>query len=243
MAQAYAAARQAPARLRPPLFAQEVHPASTVRLPGAPGAQGTPEAGLPRRVCQLLSDCSGLRDAIGLTRVPHFTTLQKASRRLLKLTPFRALLDRSVRRILKRRRRTVKHAAGDSTGFDAHHASRHYVHRRDTNKSDPDRPKKRVTYQRYGKLLIIVCCLSHAILSAVASAGPGPDIDQLGGAVAAMVPSVRLWRIALDAGFDSGPNHRMLLREGYGITSFIPPLHGRPPKDPHAQPRPTTTGG
>jgi hypothetical protein len=46
---------------------------------------------------------------------------------------------------------------------------------------------------------------------------------------------VRLQRMALDAGFDSGPNHR-LLREGHGIKSFIPPEHGRPPKDPDALP-------
>src|SRR5712671_2363679 len=45
-----------------------------------------------RRVCELLTDCSDLRAAIELTIVPHYTTLQKASRRLLKLDRVRALM-------------------------------------------------------------------------------------------------------------------------------------------------------
>ena len=188
-----------------------------------------------RGVVQLLADCSDLRQVIDLEQVPHFTTLQKASRRLLRQPQFRRLLDRSVRRILGRRR-NVSHAAADSTGFDARHASRYYVHRRDNSKSDPNRPKKQVSYKRFGKLLIIVCCLSHAILAAVASAGPTPDIDQLDDVMGQMVSSVKLQRMALDAGFDSGHNHR-LLREQNGIRSVIPPLHGRPSKDPDALPK------
>ena len=38
-----------------------------------------------RGIAQLLSDCPDLRDAIGLQQAPHYTTLQKASRRLLKV--------------------------------------------------------------------------------------------------------------------------------------------------------------
>ena len=131
-----------------------------------------------RGIEQLLADCSDLRQVIGLKCVPHFTTLQKASRRLLKLSFVRRLLSDTVGRILKRRRR-IPYAAGDSSGFDAHHASRFYVHRRDADKSDENRPKKRVTYQRYGKLMLIIDCQNHAILGMVASQGPTPDIDQL----------------------------------------------------------------
>ena len=187
-----------------------------------------------RGLWQLLIDCPSLQQVIGLEQVPHYTTLQKASRRLLRMPQFRKLLGQSVRRILRRKKK-VKHAAADSTGFDAHHASRYYIHRRDNNKNDPNRPKKRVTYKRYGKLLIVVCCVTHAILAAVASAGPSPDIDQLDDVMGELVPHVKLQRMALDAGFDSGHNHR-LLREDNGILSFIPPEHGRPPKDPQALP-------
>lgn len=105
---------------------------------------------------------------------------------------------------------TVEPSAADSTGFDASHASRSYIHRRDGDKADPDRPKKRVKYRRYGKLLIIVCCATHTILSAVASAGPAPDIHQLDGAMRQRVAQAQIQKMALDAGFNSGHNHRLL---------------------------------
>jgi len=83
--------------------------------------------------------------------------------------------------------------------------------------------------------MVIVCCMSHAILSAVASAGPTPDIDQLGGVMSRLPESIRIERMVADAGFDSASNHK-LLREDYGIRSTIPPEHGRPPKDPNTLP-------
>ena len=45
-----------------------------------------------RKVAALLQDCPELRQAIGLREVPHFTTLQKASRRMLASDNVRALL-------------------------------------------------------------------------------------------------------------------------------------------------------
>lgn len=45
-----------------------------------------------RKVVALLQDCPELREAIGLGEVPHFTTLQKASRRMLASDNIRALL-------------------------------------------------------------------------------------------------------------------------------------------------------
>ena len=187
-----------------------------------------------RGIQQLLLDCPDLRQAIGLETVPHFTTLQKASRRLLSLPRVRRLLAHTVGRVLHRRR-NVPYAAGDSSGFDARHASRYYIHRRDSNTSDPNRPKKRLTYRRYGKLMLLVCCLSHAILGMAASEGPTPDIDQLDGLMQEILADVNVKHVVLDAGFDSAHNHR-LLRESYGILSTIPPDHGRPPKDPDALP-------
>jgi hypothetical protein len=49
-----------------------------------------------RKVTALLSDCPDLCRAIGLTAVPHFTTLQKASRRLLNTPRARDLLDATL---------------------------------------------------------------------------------------------------------------------------------------------------
>src|ERR1700728_3726102 len=114
-----------------------------------------------RGVCALLTDCSDLRAAVELTAVPHYTTLQKVSKRLLTLDRVRFLIAQTVRRIQKRAR-IVKYAAVDSSGFDAHHASRYFVWRTAVKKKGKE-PKKRITYKHYGKLMVIVNCATHAI--------------------------------------------------------------------------------
>src|SRR3954453_21356143 len=69
-----------------------------------------------RGVAAHLADHSDLRTTLGLRAVPHFTTLQKAGRRLLRAPAARRLFAATVRRFLGRRRR-VKRAAFDSTGL------------------------------------------------------------------------------------------------------------------------------
>jgi hypothetical protein len=49
-----------------------------------------------RKVAALLGDCPDLCKAIGLAAAPHFTTLQKASRRLLAAPKARSLLDATL---------------------------------------------------------------------------------------------------------------------------------------------------
>jgi hypothetical protein len=187
-----------------------------------------------RGVAQLLRDWPELCRMLGLRFVPHYTTLQKASQRLLRLRHVRLLIADTIRRIHKRKK-NLPHSATDSSGFDAHHASRYFIWRRDNRKEDEKRLKKRASYKRYGKLMVIVSCMSHAILAAVASQGPTPDIDQLDQVVGELPGEIKLGHMALDAGFDSAHNHR-LLREEHGIRSTIPPEHGRPSKNPNALP-------
>ena len=186
-----------------------------------------------RGVCQLLEDCADLREAIGLKTVPHYTTLQKASRRLLKQQHVRRLVDDTVV-CIRKRSRTIKYAAADSSGFDAHHASRYFILRTAAYKKGKE-PKKQTTYKHYGKLMLIVCTATHAILAAVASRGPTPDVAELKTVLGELAPSQKLRHLVADAGFDSAYNHT-LLRESYGIRSTIPPEAGRPPKDPAALP-------
>jgi hypothetical protein len=188
-----------------------------------------------RGVCQLLRDCPDLCQTIGLKLVPHFTTLQKASRRLLKQKHVRRLIDHTVRKI-RRRKRRVPYAAVDSSGFDAHHASRYFIWRRDNQPQDEKRPKKRHSYKRYGKLMLIIDCATHAILAAVASVGPTPDVAELDQVLLELPCSQRVMHMVGDAGFDSARNHR-LLREDHGIRSTIPPETGRPIQIPGALPQ------
>src|SRR5437879_2873737 len=58
-----------------------------------------------RGLTALLQDLPDLRRAIGLRGVPHFTTLHKASQRLLRQPRARRLLGATIRRHLGRRRR------------------------------------------------------------------------------------------------------------------------------------------
>ena len=200
-----------------------------------------------RGIAAFLEDSSDLRQDLGLRTVPHWTTLQKASRRLLCHKNVRLLLDDTVRRV-RGRKRNVAYGAVDSSGFDAHHASRYFIWRTSakakakkdktakTREHQGEKPQKqRVSYKRFGKLMLIICCATHAVLAAVASTGPTPDIDQLDGVMAELVPSQTLLHLVGDAGFDSAHNHR-LLRDDHGVRSTIPPEGGRPPKDPRTLP-------
>jgi len=120
-----------------------------------------------------LQEWSELRRTIGLRRVPHFTTLQKASNRLLRVPRARRLLAATIRHHFKRRR-SVRRAAFDSTGLDCGHRSPYYVRRR----SAISKQWQRVTYRRYAKLELAVDTANHVVLAALASSGPHPDTDR-----------------------------------------------------------------
>lgn len=180
-----------------------------------------------RGLCALLADSPDLCQAIDLKAVPHWTTLQKAADRLLRTPKVLALLEATL--TLTRPRRRVRHAAADSSGLETHHASRYFVWR-SQHTTEGKQPKKRVSYRKFGKLMLLVCCASHLALAAVASTGPTPDVGQLDGLLANLSPCTTIERLVADAGFDSAHNHR-LLREEHGIVSTIPPKHGRPSKD------------
>jgi heterodisulfide reductase subunit C len=55
-----------------------------------------------RKVVELMNETAEYRDAIGLEEVPHFTTIQKASGRLLKLSSARELLESTVKMGVKK---------------------------------------------------------------------------------------------------------------------------------------------
>ena len=47
-----------------------------------------------RGIIKILDENQNIKDALGLSKLPHFTTLQKAQQRMLKKTSFRACLQR-----------------------------------------------------------------------------------------------------------------------------------------------------
>jgi hypothetical protein len=70
-----------------------------------------------RGISAILRDFESLRVFLDMKRVPHFSTLHKASRRLLRVPRARRLFTATVRKFLKRRRRLPR-VAFDSTGLD-----------------------------------------------------------------------------------------------------------------------------
>ena len=178
-----------------------------------------------RGIVAHLRDWSDLRRVLGLTRVPHFTTLHKAAKRLLRLRRARRLLHATVRRFQGRRTR-VRRAAFDSTGLDCGHVSRYFVRRR----SQSNTAKQTLRYKRFLKLELSIDTATHLIVGLQVSRGPHPDVDRFVGLVDETVRVCRPERVVADAGYDSEGNHRYGRQRG--IKTFMPAKHGRPSRKP-----------
>lgn len=163
---------------------------------------------------------------------PHCTTLQKAAYRLLRDQRVQKRIAAAL--ALQRPKRRVKHAAADSTGLATHHAGRCFIWPTHPTR-EGKQPGKAVSCRRYGKRMVRVCCATHLILAATASAGPTPGMDQLDPLPDPLKPAGTVERLVADAGFDSAYTHP-LLREEHGMLSTIPAAHGRPSKDPATLP-------
>ena len=179
-----------------------------------------------RGVVSHLEDNPSLVELLELRKIPHFTTLQKASCRLLASQSARRLLDETVKQQMGRRRR-VASAAIDSTGLQCGCASAYFVKRR----KRVGTPWKTVVYKRFPKLAVVCDIESHFILAFHARRGPRPDVDEFRSLVLEGQSRVRMLRMTADAGYDSEPNHRYA-RETLGIRTIIPPKYGRPTTKP-----------
>jgi len=179
-----------------------------------------------RGVAVHLAEHSDLRSVLGLSVVPHFTTLQKASRRLLKRPVAKKLFRATVRRFLKRRKR-VDRAALDSTGLDCGHASRYYIRRR----NGTAKRWQTVAYSRYAKLETAFDCRTHLMIGILVGRGPRVDTDRFVPLLDATLGNVRIGSALADAGYDSEANH-VYARQTRGVRSFIPAQIGRPSSKP-----------
>jgi hypothetical protein len=179
-----------------------------------------------RGVVAQLDDHPELRDVLRLGSVPHFTTLQKASRRLLACEPVRRVLESTIAMRYGRRRR-VASGAIDSTGMECTAASGYFVRRRNR----VSLPWKTVVYHRYPKLGVVCDTSCHFILSIRVGRGPRPDVDELVPLLTDAVRSMLIDCLAADAGYDSEANHRFA-REHCGVRTLIPAKLGRPTDKP-----------
>ena len=175
-----------------------------------------------RGITAILNDSPDLCKIFNLTLVPHFTTLQKASKKLLRFVVADRLLETTVQFAMKQRT-TIDLAAIDSTGLESGHISQYFVKRR----SREPNLYQTTTYKRWPKLVIVCDCSNHFILSAITIRGPSPDVNQFSKPLRLCVEKFRINQLLADAGYDSEANHKYA-REVHHIRTIIPAKHGRP---------------
>ena len=175
-----------------------------------------------RGITAILADSGDICKAFDLKIIPHFTTLQKASKKLLRFTVADKLIKATVRAVIKNN--TIDLAAIDSTGLDASYTSRYFVRRRRSKRYNL---WEDTIYRRWPKLSIVCDCSNHLILSAITTRGPSVDVNQFCKTLKPAAEKVRIEKILADAGYDSQGNHQYA-REVQQIESIIPARAGRP---------------
>ena len=175
-----------------------------------------------RGIVELLKDTPDLCTTFRLQNIPHFTTLQKASKRLLTSSLAEKLLESTVRAMQKSKK--IQLAAVDSTGFETRHISKYFVRRKRVKQLEI---YEETYYRRWPKLGISCDCSNHMVLSAITVRGPSADVNQFERIVAPAAQKYDINGILADAGYDSESNHRFA-REHLNIKSIIPAKIGRP---------------
>jgi hypothetical protein len=181
-----------------------------------------------RGFAEHMADHLDLGRLIGLKAVPHYTTLQKATARLFRAAPARAMfdavLDRAVRDKVRKRR--IPLAAVDGTGLESRHVSRYYVKRRANTGS----ATQETTYSKYPKVLLVTDCQTHLVLAAVPGRGPASDLVLFRAAVKQAASRAQIGTLLADADFDGEWVHEHV--RTYGIRTLIPAERGRPSDKP-----------
>jgi hypothetical protein len=179
-----------------------------------------------RGVEQLLSEWPELGKEIGLKETPHFTTLQKAEKRLLDHETTQKLLQQTIRAALTNRqmRDLVDLAAIDGSGFESRHVSQYFIKRRSRYNRDIF---QETTYTRFPKLAVLCDCSSHMTLALDVGRGPSPDIKHFAKLLKSALRKINIRTLLADAGYDSERSH-VIARERYKIESIIPPRIGYP---------------
>lgn len=182
-----------------------------------------------RGIWVLLQEWSELRHVLGLKKVPHFTTLWAASKRLLAKPKAEALLDGVLKRCRQAKilgRRTPL-AAIDSTGLESRHVSAYYTKRCQRHQGHYK--------SRYPKLSAVGDTANHLILGCAIDRGPQPDLAEARPTVREALSHQSLGALLGDPGYEAEGFHRFC--HARDIRSIIPTTdRGRPRAD--GQPHP-----
>lgn len=182
-----------------------------------------------RGLMGIIEDSSDIKKILKLREIPHFTTLQKASRRLLSSDKVQKLLKKTLKaaQAVDILTKTSALSAMDSTGMETGHTSNYFVKRkqRELHKEG----YQTTTYKRFPKLALNCDCTSHIISGLLTSRGPSVDVTHFKQLLKQSHANHPIKTITADAGYDSESNHTYA-REVLGVHSIINPKVGRPTK-------------
>lgn len=183
-----------------------------------------------RGVMAIVEDSSDLKEALELKDLPHYTTLQKAAKRLLNARKINKLLSKTLD--ISRKAGTIEEcivlSAMDSTGMEAGHVSKYFVKRKQREKQ---KKEYQIThYSRFPKLALVCDCASHVITGFLTGRGPSPDVIHFQKLLKKSSTYTQIQTVTADAGYDSESNH-IFSREVMGVRSIINPKIGRPGKN------------
>lgn len=171
-----------------------------------------------RGITTILAEWPGLRGALALKKVPHYSTLCYAQERLLKDGRF----DRLLRAVWEQAGRqglidSKPELAIDATGLETRHVSAYYLNRRG---------ELRFRQKTWPKFTAVYHTATHLIAGAVAGRGPSSDSAQCPPAIRQAAANLHPYRLMGDKGYDSEPIHQ-LCRDELGIPSTVIPLNRR----------------
>ncbi len=178
-----------------------------------------------RGISAILEDSSDLKKVLELEEIPHFTTLQKAARKLLTKKKMQKLMASILTIATKNKlmRQNIHLAALDGTGFETHHVSQYFVLRQERGVHERYQTTR---YQRFPKVGIVCDTSSHLVLCGIPERGPQFDRTHYQSALQEAIMQKNIKTLVADAGYDGEQNH-VHARQVYGIKTIIPPTIGR----------------
>lgn len=178
-----------------------------------------------RGIAEIITDSSDICKALELKEVPHFTTLQKASRRVTSKESMEKLMKQIITMATKNNimEKSVSLAAMDGTGYESRHTSHYFIARRTQGQKSE---AQSMLYSRFPKIGLVADTFSHLILAGIPDRGPRFDINHFKPALHAAVKQKRIHTLVADAGYDSEESHMHALSV-YNIEAIIPAIMRR----------------
>ena len=166
-----------------------------------------------RGVIEFLAVSAELREAIGLDKLPNYSTLKKFADKPGVIDAMHGMLATLAEAVASNSPDEYLEVAMDATGLETSGASAHFVSRAGK------------TGKKFIKVSVLILCSSLVPASAVVSWGPGNDKVQAGALIDQASRSVTPDLLYADAGYDAEWVHERCV--DWGVMSVIKPARYR----------------